>query len=336
MQRCLLILATCLLTLSVKAQPADLYFMTRLGYDYTAVPNEGVSDDATGFRGHYLKFLLDANITNKLRLSYRQRLLNINTNGFFNSTDWLQLKWQATPRFALSGGKQIVAIGGYEYDRAPIDLYYCSEFWNNIACYQMGVSASFGLSDNDLLTFQVCNSPMRAWAGNNKYALNAIWYGTHGFWKPIWSLNLFQCADNKNIVYMALGNRFAFTDKLNLDIDFIDRYNPGCGILDDFSLMTELSWAFDEYSRVFIKYTFDTNDVQNGSTDHLVLPGTRVHLASAGFEHSPLKCISKSLKLFAAGGYTWGENTNPDGVMGRDCLYMSAGFKLYFGIFAHK
>ncbi len=35
-------------------------------------------------------------------------------------------------RWGVQGGKEVVAIGGFEYDRAPIDLYSCSVFWNNV------------------------------------------------------------------------------------------------------------------------------------------------------------------------------------------------------------
>ena len=48
--------------------------------------------------------------------------------GFFNATDWFYVDYKPTEQWTLSAGKQVIDIGGWEYDYAPINLYYCSEF----------------------------------------------------------------------------------------------------------------------------------------------------------------------------------------------------------------
>ena len=101
----------------------NLYMETRLAYD---VPD--------GFHGKYLNMVFDGQICDGLSFKYRQRINRFTTSAFLESIDWIHLNWQAAPKLCLSAGKQVVAVGGYEYDRAPIDLYYCSEFWNMIAC----------------------------------------------------------------------------------------------------------------------------------------------------------------------------------------------------------
>lgn len=56
----------------------------------------------------------------------RHRLNKKNNDAsFFDATDWLYLAYRKD-NWELSAGKQVVAIGGYEYDAAPIDLYFCS------------------------------------------------------------------------------------------------------------------------------------------------------------------------------------------------------------------
>lgn len=303
-----------------------LYFESVFAYDYESVAKE-VNDDATGFHGRYLTMRFDGRICDGLTFSYRQKF-NSTPNAFFDTVDWLHLDWQATPWFSLSAGKQVVAIGGFEYDRAPIDLYYCSEFWNNIPCYQIGVSAAFNVSDNDKLLLQFCNSPMRGWAGNNKYALNFMWYGTHGFWETMWSANAIQCADG-NIYYLALGNRFNITKWLRLDLDLMDRYTPGTGVADDFSIMTELSAEVVKGVRLYGKYTFDFHKYSETATrDYLVHPSTEINMASGGVEYHPLRTEPDLLRLFVMGGYSWGSNGNPAGVMVDKGLKIQAGMKL--------
>ena len=296
----------------LKTGISQFYFESRMSYGFTSVGGE-VVDPSCGFKGEYLNLRLDGQICDGLTYSYRQRL-NKNTNAtFFDSTDWLHLDWKVTPRLSLSAGKQVVAIGGYEYDRAPIDLYFCSEFWNNIPCYQMGVSATYNVTGHDQLLLQLCNSPMRSWSGNNKYALNLMWYGSHGWWETMWSANAIQWG-NGNIYYLALGNRFNITDWLRWDVDLMDRYNPMGYIGEDYSVMTELSAAVGERMRIHSKFTYDYHHDSSryhsdcDMIDFLVCSRTKLKSFSAGIEGYPLRGGSDFLKVFAVGGYRWGRN----------------------------
>ncbi|MBO5831708.1 MAG: carboxypeptidase-like regulatory domain-containing protein, partial [Alistipes sp.] len=100
--------------------------------------------DASGFKVRYFNLRMDGQITPKFTYSWRQRFNNINkASDFVNNTDWLHLTYKPTDNWAISAGKQVVMIGGWEYDRAPIDVYYCSEYWNNVNCFQLGASVAF-------------------------------------------------------------------------------------------------------------------------------------------------------------------------------------------------
>lgn len=318
---------------TVSPKVSQLYFETRCSYDFVSIAGD-VNDPSCGFKGKYLNFRLDGQISDKLSYSYRQRL-NKNTNAtFFDSTDWLHLDWKVTPKMTLSAGKQVVAIGGYEYDRAPIDLYFCSEFWNNIPCYQLGVSAAYNVTDGDQLLLQLCNTPMRGFGCDNKYALNLMWYGSHGLWETMWSANAIQCIDGA-IYYLALGNRFNLTDWLRWDLDLMDRYDGNGGLLKDFSIMTELSAAVSERTRMHAKYTHDYHQRPDGHydlNDYLVMPGTDLNMVSGGVEYHPLRNGSDFLKLYAVGGYSWGSNGNPDGTMVNEGLRFELGLKFRLDI----
>lgn len=288
---------------------SDFYVESRIGAESEWLDSK-VNDTNTGFKGQWLNLRLDGEITDGLTFSYRQRLNKNTSRTFFDATDWLHLDWKITDRLTLSGGKQVVAIGGYEYDRAPIDLYYCSEFWNNIPCYQFGVSTTWAVTDSDSALLQVCNSPFREWSDNNKYAFNLMWYGSHGFWETMWSVNMIDLGGNEWMNYISLGNRFNFTDWLHLDIDLMSRTATGQTFLTDWSVMSELSASPMAGMRLFTKYTRDRNH-SDVLSDYLVQRGTDISMASAGMEYTPADI--PDLKLFAVGSYGWGTNTNLEG-----------------------
>lgn len=293
----------------------QMFGETRFGFHEEN--NEWYSNNEnTGFRGDYLNFRIDGQIVKGLTFSYRQRFNKNTTSNFFDSTDWLHVDWQVNDRLGISAGKQVVAIGGYEYDRAPIDLYYCSEFWNNIACYQFGVSATYNVTSNDQLLFQICNSPFHTWAGSsNTYAANLMWYGHHGLWETMWSVNLMQCTRDDKISYIAIGNRFNITPEIHLDVDLMNRAAGDQNFLfDDWSLMSELSYQPMESLRCFLKYTHDEN--KSGTTaDYLVKNGTNIDMYSGGVEFAPLKEHRDAVRLFAVAGYATGENGNSSGAL---------------------
>jgi hypothetical protein len=58
----------------------------------------------------------------------------------------------------LTVGKQFLALGGYEYYVNPIKVREFSQFNDNVACYQAGVTASWSPSSTQELVFQVLNN----------------------------------------------------------------------------------------------------------------------------------------------------------------------------------
>jgi len=285
--------------------------------------------EASGFKGQWLNFRMDGEITEGLTYSYRQRLNKLTDRTFFDATDWIHLDWQIDKHWSLSGGKQVVLIGGYEYDRAPIDLYYCSEFWGNIACYQLGVSAGYRFGTKDQLTLQLCNSPFRLLAGNDTYAWNLYWSGQHGIWESLWSVNLMEYERGSWIPYVALGNRFSLGRHWSLDLDLMNR---GEELLKDCSVMTELNWRPRESWRCYAKYTYDVNRLTDGK-DYCVADGTEMQQVSVGVELMPLKeRLRNALRLFACAGYSWGTNGNHYAPYQQDKqLQIQVGFKMKIG-----
>ena len=301
-----------LLPLAVYAQESELLRLrleARVDYMQEYVDDMKINDNS-GFKGRYLNIRMDGNLMDGLSYSYRQRLnKTILNSSFFDATDWLTLTYKYK-NWSVSAGKQVVAIGGYEYDRAPIDLYFCSEYWNNIACYQLGVSGTYTTSDGkDQILFQFCESPFRRNPANvlndEMFAYNLMWYGNHGFFSTMYSVNFIEYLPGKYINYIVLGNRFSFGN-FALELDFMNRAMSGSDfLLNDYSIMGELSWKPVDILNVFIRATYDCNKTVTG--DFCVAPGTDLVRAGAGIEFYPLKNY-KNLRLHLNCCYTDGDS----------------------------
>ena len=122
----------------------SLRFNTRADFDYEYFDNNSIND-RSGFAGKFLNIMLDGKINDKFEYHWRQRLNRTNfTSNFFEATDWAYLSYHINNNFTLSVGKQVVAIGGFEYDYAPIDVYFYSDFCDSMpSCYEFGTSLTW-------------------------------------------------------------------------------------------------------------------------------------------------------------------------------------------------
>lgn len=297
--------------ISLKAQDSILQarLEARIDYMQEYIDAETVGSNS-GFKGRYLLFRLDGNITDGLTYSFRQRINRPTTNSsLFDATDWLMLTYTKGP-WSISGGKQIVAIGGYEYDRSPIDLFFCSEYWNNISCFQFGASCSYAFGEGkDKLTLQISESPFRRGslnsADDNILAYNLMWNGSHDWFKSIYSLNMVEYMPGKFINYIVLGNEFTF-GKFTCELDIMNRATDMKNIaLTDYSLIGELAWAPIDALNIFVKASYDRN--KGVKEDLCVSYGTDILRVGAGIEYYPLK-NSKNLRLHLNCCYTDGES----------------------------
>ncbi|MBP3290124.1 MAG: porin [Alistipes sp.] len=327
------LLATTLFCTSLSAQemtknPINIQAEVRFDYQGDYVDGEAINSN-TGFKGKYLNIILSGNISKSFSYSYRQRLNKAHANqSFFDATDWVYLTY-TTPNqhWSFSGGKQVVGIGGYEYDRAPIDLYFCSEYWNNIACYQFGVSATYATTDGrDKIMAQVCQSPFRAADAKNMFAYNLMWYGSHNWFNSIYSLNMMEYMPGEFVYYVTLGNEFLFGRNAKLQLDVMNRAVEGHSFLfKDFSVMGEFAYNIKDRVNLFAKATYDVNN-SDVAGDMCVLPGTDITRVGAGLEFYPLK-NSRSVRLHATYCHTFGENGNPAGALLPEQQLFSVGLK---------
>lgn len=287
--------------------------------DYTQEYLQGTKNNSnSGFKGKFLNIRMDGDLGQGFTYSYRQRLNKPNkVISFFDATDWINVTY-THKNWSFSAGKLVVGIGGYEYDVAPIDLYIYSEFWGNIPCFKIGASSSYTTDDKkDKFMLQFTESPFKGNEHNindeEMFAYNAVWYGNHGFFSTIWSVNMMEYVPDRYINYIALGNRFTFGDCF-AEIDIM---NKALNVQDffgkDMSFMCKFQWTPVESLNVFANLTYDFNKCKEEG-DWTVLPGTEIMRVGGGLEYFPMK-NSKDLRLHLAYCWSDGVNTSPAGAL---------------------
>lgn len=309
---CLFVATVSTLTALSQQEEMSLRFDARADFNCQSDKNSTQS----GFSGKNLNLILDGKINSKLEYHLRQRLNKpISTYDMLDATDWIYLKYDIDNNFFVSAGKQVVAIGTFEYDYAPIDCYFLSDFCNNIPCYELGIN--LGFRDNagrNTLQFQVANSPFASSSLGSLYSYNLLWNGDFNWFKTIYSLNMIEQRKGDFINYIALGNQFSF-DCFVLELDYINRYHEKQeGFFDDFSLIANLKASIGDKWRVFVKGGYDMNKAQSPVPsnnfypwDYCVRPGTEYGFYGAGCEFFPLRG-KNDVRLHA---YLYSNNQTP-------------------------
>ncbi len=307
----LLGLAMCVSTARAEDGKKDyvstLRIETRFDYDFQAY-DEGPSTG--GFSGRYLNFFIEGNISDKFSYSYRQRILpNSGNKSFFDGTDWFWLQYRINNNFSIMAGKQVLAIGGWEFDAAPIDVYYWSGFGSNVNTgYQFGLSSAY-TTDNGRhkLTLQVANTCYTKSAFSNMYGYSLMWNGNMGAYQTIWSVNLMEYTKGRFINYISLGNKVTF-GRFSAYLDLMNRAvsrQPNF-FFDDITVIGKAQYGVAEKWNVFAKGGYDRNKAQDAALaatpelcyDPFVLPGTKYYYYGVGAEFFPLK-NSRDIRVHA-------------------------------------
>lgn len=205
-------------------------------------------------------------------------------------------------------------MGGYEYDRAPIDLYFCSEFWNNVPCYRLGVSATYSTANGrNKFQGQVCESPFDL-KDEDMYAFNLMWTGSYDWFHTIYSANALEYLPGKFMYYLALGHELKFGN-LTWQLDFMNRAtDQHAFFFKDCTVVSEWSYFVGRHVNLFGKVTYDVNRTGKES-DYCVYNGTELTRIGGGIEYYPLAKGNRNIRLHANFCYAWGKNGNEAGTM---------------------
>ena len=180
---------------------------------------DGVYD--SHFQGDYLNLHIKGQLADNLTFRVRQRLnKEIDEKNPFRATDFLWLKWKASPKWSFTAGKQAILIGGYEIDSPPIDVYYYGAFSSRLyQYYAFGATATYSPAPGQDISFEFCPSPISP-GTQDAYSYNLYWSGHIGpIWKTTWSYNYVEDELHRKMNWIVLGNKFFFGD-LVVDVKF--------------------------------------------------------------------------------------------------------------------
>ena len=296
----LLTLILLLFAANAGAQVKNLYAEARLGY--------GASFEQEGFNGsfkaNHLNLILEGNITPSISYFWRQRFNKAfyNPDIPLNATDQLWIRWDINQRWAIQGGKIALVVGGYEFDDAPIDLYYWSKFADMFPdVYALGANILFNITPQQQLALQVTQSPL-GFGTSNIFHAGLIWYGRIAPWgKTIWSANWMDDPAHNRLGIIGLGNRFE-AGALAFELDFSYRLNIGRSFPAVYGAILKVNYALPKWN-IFAKGGVDYNHDCAGD---LVPAGTRFFYGGGGVEFFPLE--NEDIRIHAVG--CWNTDVN--------------------------
>lgn len=266
-----------------------------------SLPNGDVWQNHYGFRGDYFNLKLGGDIGDHISYYICQRI--VPTNGsvnFFDNTDFLYLQYKFNKQWSLRMGKEAIYMGGFEYDAAPIDVYYFTHYWGSFPCFLIGMSAAYtDKSGKNKIVFNVANSPYVHYMGNNwnsgLFSYNLYWSGKFGPFHALYSVNMMEYQRGKFINFIVLGNKLSF-DKWSIYVDYINRAAGFRDFFQDFSMVSRLDWqvcpsvnlfAKGGYEQNFANYTY-TDKNENIVTTDMWMPNDRNYwFYGLGVEYRP-------------------------------------------------
>lgn len=310
--------------------------------DWQMVSHKGRLDRSeTGFIGKYIALRAHGELTDGLTYTWRQRFSRTpKDHTFWDQTDILDMNYKFG-RFDIGAGKQIVLIGGYEYDRAPINLMCPNLFVANVACYQFGVSGGMQVTSGDHLAFQVSQSLFATPQDRNLYAYNLMWRGNHRItdrlrFETIWSVNEVEYLKGKFCNYVALGNKLVINEKVTLLADIMTRTYPDNNPFKNNTFMGELAWDINPKWKFTAKISYDCNRGVNMTDKTEIARGSQLAIGGLVGEWYPIRNGKHLLKVHAALFGSYGSNYNPSDIMQKNTIYGSVGVTWHMNLLNFK
>lgn len=289
--------------------------------EHTPAALENHSHDY-GFTGKYLNFILAGNINSHFSYFFRQRIIpKPGVPNLFDNTDFLYLKWNINKKFAITTGKQSLHIGSFEYDASPIDVYFYTNFWNNIACFQLGVTASYtDKAEKNTLLLQMTNSPYiynsdnlsERFFGKGIFAYSFAWYGNYRHFKTIYSINMLEMERGKFINYICLGNKLDFK-RVSFYFDYLNKAASLNHFFADFTMVSRIDVKLGKSFVLFVKGGYEQNHAESPQSTHpldiMMKPGYSNTFGGFGLEFRP--ACYQALRLHAYAAYKNEQLTHP-------------------------
>lgn len=317
MQRTKILLAAIAITLfatpSVKAQLSWDKAFNKFKMEVRADGEYTTTDTAArpnlGFHGKYFNLKLGGDLGSGFSYYFMQRIVaNEGSVTFFDNTDFLYLDYKPTNNWRLRFGKDAMALGGFEYDAAPIDVYFPTNLWRNIYCFQLAFSGAYITDDgNHTFMAQVSNSPYVNYNNLNYDAglvsYNLYWAGNMGHWHTLWSTSMVEYKWNNYLNMIMIGNKLVY-DKWDLYVDFIHHALAIDDWGKNFGIVSCANYYFTPQFNIFVKGMYEQNKSGEnlGSSvamDHQLAAGHTSARYGLGFEYFPSEQKNVRLHIYA-------------------------------------
>lgn len=317
MQRTKILLAAIAITLfatpSAKAQLSWDKAFNKFKMEVRADGEYTTTDTAArpnlGFHGKYFNLKLGGDLGSGFSYYFMQRIVaNEGSVTFFDNTDFLYLDYKPTNNWRLRFGKDAMALGGFEYDAAPIDVYFPTNLWRNIYCFQLAFSGAYITDDgNHTFMAQVSNSPYVNYNNLNYDAglvsYNLYWAGNMGHWHTLWSTSMVEYKWSNYLNMIMIGNKLVY-DKWDLYVDFIHHALAIDDWGKNFGIVSCANYYFTPQFNIFVKGMYEQNKSGEnlGSSvamDHQLAAGHTSARYGLGFEYFPSEQKNVRLHIYA-------------------------------------
>lgn len=167
--------------------------------------------------------------------------------------------------FELIVGKQLVAIGSWEFDYISSDIYRFSLVGNSVPFFEVGATLYYTVGAHKF-GIQSTNSDRSGTNGKrtNSLSRSIIWYGKFldGMIAPIVSYNEFPQWDQRVVdKFLAAGSQYTF-GRLVVDTDVVaSRTQESNGIVDNLSLIGQFVYKWAHF-RPYLKIIVDSSKVE--------------------------------------------------------------------------
>lgn len=299
----------------------------RADFDYDHIETwSALTDPSTtnanpyGFHGKYFNFIVGGDLNDKFSYFFRQRIIAQPGHvSLFDNTDFLYLTYHPNKNWMFRLGKDALAVGGFEYDAAPIDVLFSTNYWDNFYCFQLGGAAAYKSSNgNHTLLAQVANSPYiyygaalgtargQEWR-TGLLAYSLFWSGKFGHFNTLYSVNMFERPDHGYMNYIALGNKLIYK-RWDLYVDLIHHALAADDWGKNFAAVVCFNFHLTDDFNIYGKGSYEQNlsevDFLNPNTlglDCLIPAGNRFTKYGFGFEYNPSFC--KDVRLHGVLSY---------------------------------
>ncbi|MCF0211956.1 MAG: hypothetical protein HUK17_03560 [Bacteroidales bacterium] len=308
---------------------------SRFDFDYISHLGDAAPD--YGFHGKYFNLHVGGYIGEQFSYYFRQRIqANPGSIAFYDNTDFLYINYMPNKNWMFRLGKDALAVGGFEYDAAPIDVLFATNYWDNFYCFQLALAGAYKSDDgNHMLLAQVANSPYVHTDGapwqSGLMSYNLYWSGNFGHFKTLYSANMFERERGHFMNYIALGHKLVY-EKWDLYLDLIHHALYGSDWGKNYAVVGCFNYYATKDLSFYAKAAYEQNRSDyntlnlngNLNPDCLILSQHAYTSYGIGCEYRPSFCKSVRLHGVVAMRHAT-DYTNPDQVETTNSLNVNLG-----------